>query len=62
MKAMLEKNIANFTGNTVKEIIFGTEALKLANVHFNFAGITRLQQAGVLFTKAVGYDGIDVKI
>lgn len=57
LKAMLEKNMANFTGNTVKEIIFGAEALKLANVHFNFAGITRLQEANVLFAKGVGYDG-----
>jgi len=56
MKAMLEKNIANFTGNTVKEIIFGAEALKLANVHFNFAGITRLQEAGVLFAKGMSND------
>jgi len=56
-RAILEINIANFTKNTVKEIIYGEEALKLSGVHFNAAGITRLQEQGVLFVKGVDFDG-----
>ncbi|MDR6969180.1 hypothetical protein J2X31_003207 [Flavobacterium arsenatis] len=56
-RAILEINIANFTKNTVKEIIYGEEALKLSGVHFNTAGITRLQEQGVLFIKGIDFDG-----
>jgi|GEM_PF-1475013 len=54
-KVILEVNIANFSRNTVKELIYGEEALAQSGVHFSTAGITRLQEQGVLFVK--GLDG-----
>jgi hypothetical protein len=57
MKVILEIEIANFTKNTVKEIIFGEEALKATGTSFNMAGVTRLQKEGVLFIKAINSDG-----
>jgi MafB19-like deaminase len=55
-KIIIERNIANFTKNTVKEILYGEEALKNWGVTFSFAGITRLQEAGVVIIKALGSD------
>lgn len=56
LKVLLEIEIANFTKNTVKEIIYGEEALRSSGISFNFAGITRLQEQGVLFIKGIGFD------
>lgn len=57
MKVILEINIANFTKNTVKEIIYGEEALKLTGVNFKIAEVSRLQQEGVLFIKGINSQG-----
>ncbi|MNX59373.1 hypothetical protein D3C86_902500 [compost metagenome] len=56
-KVILEINIANFTQNTVKEILYGEEALKFSGVNFKMAGVTRLQQEGVLFIKGIDAEG-----
>jgi hypothetical protein len=57
LKVILEIEIANFTKNTVKEIIYGEEALKLAGIHFNASGVKRLQEKGVLFIKGISAEG-----
>lgn len=56
-KVILEIEIANFTKNTVKEIIFGEEVFANSGIKFNTAGISRLQKQGVLFIKGIDFDG-----
>lgn len=55
-RIILERNIANFTRNTVKEIIYADEALLNSGVSFNTLGVSRLQEAGVLIIKALDAD------
>lgn len=59
-KVILEKNIANFTKDTVKEILYAEEAIKLSGVNFQAAGVDRLQSAGVLFIKGIDTKGKEV--
>lgn len=56
LKILLEINIANFTKNTVKDILFSEEALAGNGIKFNPAGVTRLQNEGVIFIKGIGFD------
>ncbi|WP_130734895.1 hypothetical protein [Flavobacterium sp. J27] len=56
LKVLLEINIANFTKNTVKDILFAEEALASNGIKFNPAGVTRLQNEGVIFIKGIGFD------
>ncbi|WP_460558915.1 hypothetical protein [Ferruginibacter profundus] len=61
-RIVFERNIANFTGNTVKKIIFSNEALSGWPVAVNFAAATRLQDSGVLFIKGLGTNNEIVRI
>ncbi len=57
LKVVLEIEIANFTKNTVKDIIFGVEALKGTGISFSTAAASRLEKEGVTFIKAINKDG-----
>ena len=56
LKVLLEINIANFTKNTVKDILFAEEALAGNSIKFDLAGVSRLQSEGVIFIKGIGFD------
>ncbi|CAM3921926.1 MULTISPECIES: hypothetical protein [Flavobacterium] len=56
-KIIIEKNIANFTKNTIKEILFVEETIISKGVRIEFANITRLQKAGTTFIKGIDFDG-----
>lgn len=62
MKVILEINIANFTKNTVKEILYAEEAIKHSGVNFKAAGVDKLQGAGVLFIKGIDAQGKEVGV
>lgn len=56
-KVIFEINIANFTQNTVKEILYAEEALSNTGIKFNTRAVARFQEKGVLFIKGIGHDG-----
>jgi hypothetical protein len=56
-KVVLEKNIANFTKSTIKEILFIEESIIADGIRIELAEITRLQKAGATFIKGLGFDG-----
>jgi len=56
LKVLLEINIANFTKNTVKDILFAEEALANNSIKFDIGGVSRLQSKGVIFIKGIGFD------
>jgi hypothetical protein len=60
LNVILEINIANFAGKTVKQVDFGAEVFKNTSVSINFAGATRMQEAGVLFVKGLDEAGKEV--
>ncbi|RVU91096.1 hypothetical protein EH230_09400 [Flavobacterium columnare] len=56
-KVVMEKNIANFTKSTIKEILFVEQAIIADGIRIEFSEITRLQNAGATFIKGIGFDG-----
>ncbi len=55
-KVVIEKNIANFTKSTIKEILFVEQAIIADGIRIELAEITRLQKADAIFIKGIGFD------
>jgi hypothetical protein len=61
-RTILDRNIANFTRGTLRNIITGYDAVRYANVVIKFAGIERLEKAGVAIFKLVSSEGEEIYI
>jgi hypothetical protein len=61
-RVALDRNIANFTKGVLKNITVGYDAIRYAKVVFKFAGIERLEKAGVAIFKLVSSEGEEIYI